>query len=128
MVIVLFYTLLTESKGLMNMSQRMEYDESDSQQQIPQYDNYQSGYRDPFAGQSGNYSGQKIPAGFSISRGASAGQRLALAIVSLCLLVPLISVIVPVSVGNGVFLGGLIALGIICFTVIAVNFVFNMRS
>jgi len=110
------------------MSQRMEYDESDSQQQVPPYDNYQSGYRDPFAGPSGMYSGQKIPAGFSISHGASAGQRLALAIVSLCLLVPLISVIVPVSVGNGVFLGGLIALGVICFTIIAVNFVFNMRN
>jgi hypothetical protein len=125
MIIVLFHSLLTESKGLISMSQRMEYDESDSQQQVPPYDSYQSGYRDPFAG---TYSGQKIPAGFSVSHTASAGQRLALAIVSLALLVPLISVIVPVSVSNGVFLGGLIALGVICFTIIAVNFVFNMRS
>lgn len=105
------------------MSQRMDYDEPDGQQQVPPFDNYQSGYRDPFAS---SY-GQKIPSGFSGSRTPSAGQRLALAIVSIAILVPLISVIIPVSVSAGsfAFIGGLIAVGVICLTIIAVNFIFN---
>ena len=106
------------------MSQRMDYDEPDGQQQVPPFDSYQSGYRDPFAS---SY-GQKIPSGFSGRHTPSAGQRLALAIVSIAILVPLISVIVPVSVGAGAFFGGLIAIGVICVTIIAVNYVFNMRN
>ncbi|MHB8598632.1 MAG: hypothetical protein ACYDER_17680 [Ktedonobacteraceae bacterium] len=108
------------------MSQRMDYDEPGEQQQNPPFNNYQSGYRDPFA----HSYGQKIPTGLSGSHAPSAGQRLALAIVSLCLLVPLISVIIPVSVGAGsfAFVGGLIAIGVICITIIAVNFVFNAMN
>ena len=43
------------------MSQRMDYDEPGGQQQVPPFDSYQSGYRDPFA----NSFGQKIPTGSS---------------------------------------------------------------
>lgn len=104
------------------MSQRMDYDEP-GEQQNSSFDSYQSGYREPFA----STFGQKIP---TVSHTPSAGQRLALAIVSLCLLVPLISVIIPVSVSAGpfAFVGGLIAIGVICITIIAVNFVFNRMN
>lgn len=108
------------------MSQRMDYDEPGGQQQAPPFDSYQSGYSEPFA----SSFGQKIPSGLSGSRTPSAGQRLALAIVSLCLLVPLISVIIPVSINAGsfAFIGGLIAIGAICLTIIAVNFLFNREE
>ncbi|HVB20644.1 MAG TPA: hypothetical protein VNG51_01685 [Ktedonobacteraceae bacterium] len=108
------------------MSQRMDYDEPGGQQQVPPFDSYQSGYKDPFA----SSFGQKIPSGRSGSHTPSASQRLALAIVSLCLLVPLISVIIPVTISAGsfAFIGGLIAIGAICITIIAVNFLFNREE
>lgn len=103
------------------MSQRMDYDEPGGQQQVPPFDSYQSGYREPFA----NSYGQKIPSG---SRTATAGQRLALAIVSLCLLPAFAGIIFGISVPLAGFfglVGGLIGFGLVCITVIAVNFVFN---
>ena len=103
------------------MSQRMDYNEPGEQQQNPPFDTYQSGYREPFA----STFGQKIPTG---SHSPSAGQRLALAIVSLCLLPALAGIIFGISVPLGGFFGlagGLIGFGLVCITVIAVNFVFN---
>lgn len=103
------------------MSQRMEYDEPGDQRQSAAFDSYQSGYREPFA----STFGQKIPTG---SHTPSAGQRLALAIVSLCLLPALAGIIFGISVPLGSFfglVGGLIGFGLVCVTVIAVNFVFN---
>lgn len=103
------------------MSQRMEFDEPGDQQQNPAFDNYQSGYREPFA----STFGQKIPMG---SHTPSAGQRLALAIVSLCLLPAFAGIIFGISVPlGGLFglAGGLIGFGLVCITIIAVNFIFN---
>ena len=57
-------------------------------------------------------------------QGPSAGQRLALAIVSLCLLVPLLALIIPVSgVIGGIGAGWAVVL--ICVTIILVNVIFN---
>ena len=65
--------------------------------------------------------------------GPSAGQRLALAIVSLCLLFPMSIAIISV-LANGSGFGGydglvaaMIALGLLCLTVLGVNFFFNRR-
>jgi hypothetical protein len=105
--------------------QRMDYDESNRQQQEPHYDNYESGYKDPFTG---SYAGQKLSSQQgSGSSNAPAGMRLALAIVSIVMLVPLAGIIFGASIGGGFFGGGLIALGLICFTIIFVNFAFNAR-
>lgn len=109
------------------MSQRMDYDEPGGQQQVPPFDSYQSGYRDPFA----NSYGQKIPSGLGSSHTPSAGQRLALAIVSLAMLVPITGIVLGIAASTGAFfglVGGLIGLGVICITIIAVNFVFNRGS
>ena len=62
--------------------------------------------------------------GLQPSTHPSAGQRLALAIVSLVLLVPLVSIIFAAA---GAF-GGLIGLGVICLAVVLVNLVFNRNS
>ncbi len=102
------------------MSQRMEYDES-GEQQNSTFDSYQAGYRDSFA----TTFGQKIPTG---THAPSAGQRLALAIVSLCLLPAVAGVIFGISVPVAGFfglVGGLIGFGLFCVTVIAVNYLFN---
>ena len=105
--------------------QRMDYDESNRQQQEPHYDNYESGYKDPFIG---SYAGQKLSSqqGFGSSN-APAGMRLALAIVSIVMLVPLAGIIFGTSIGGGFFGGGLIALGLICLTIMVVNIAFNYR-
>ncbi|HYK84890.1 MAG TPA: hypothetical protein VEV19_05945 [Ktedonobacteraceae bacterium] len=103
--------------------QHMEYDDTNRQSQ---YENYDAGYRDPFQGQA--YSAQKVytqaPVGGDRAR---AGMRLALAIVSLALLVPLAGIILGIASGFG-FLGpiyGLIGLGVVCVTVMVVNIAFN---
>src|SRR5438105_9101237 len=99
------------------MSQQMEFEESSRQRQEPPFGNYESGYRDPFMS---TYSAQKISSQGTGSSGASAGQCLALAIVSLCLLVPISGIIFGISLGAGGpfgFLGALIALGLICLTI-----------
>lgn len=110
------------------MSQQMDYEEGGG--------SYQGGYStagsqqsqgvnfdDHFAG----FSGQKI--GHFSGQAPTAGQRLALAIVSLCLLLPLTPIILGITVsGIGGFfglMGGLIGLGLVCVAIIAVNIVFN---
>lgn len=62
--------------------------------------------------------------GLQPSRGASSGQRLALAIVSLALLVPLLSIILSMSILAGFF--SLLAVGLVCAAIVIVNIVFNM--
>jgi hypothetical protein len=110
------------------MSQQMEYEEGGrgSQTGYSAPGNQQSqgvNFDDQFAG----FSGQKL--GQFRGQAPTPGQRLALAIVSLCLLVPLTPIILGITVsGIGGFfglVGGLIALGLICIAITAVNIVFN---
>ena len=101
------------------MSQQMNYDEEMGERQSPPYQGYQTGYQDPFIASSG----QKLSAP-EFGRGASAGQRLALAIVSIVLLLGATAIIFGnPSVVVTPFL--LIAFGLICITIIAVNVIFN---
>src|SRR5438067_810100 len=87
--------------GAKIMSQQMDFEETNRQQQAPRFDNYDAGYRDPFAG---SYTGQKLsPQAPTSSGGVSAGMRLALAIVSLCLLVPIAAIVLGISSGVGPF-------------------------
>lgn len=105
------------------MSQQMESEEFDrgyagGREGSPGYQQYQ-------------YGGMGVhPIGpYPVGGGATAGQRLALAIVSLCLLVPLLGIttgIVTSSQGPGVLVG-LLALGLVCLTIMVVNIVFNLR-
>jgi hypothetical protein len=110
------------------MSQQMEFEEGAR--------NYQGGYSAPgpqqnrgaeFDDHFAGFSGQKI--GQIGGSTATAGQRLALAIVSLCLLVPLSGIIFGIALGAiGGFFGvtcALIGMGFVCIAIIAVNFVFN---
>ena len=62
--------------------------------------------------------------GLQPSRGATSGQRLALAIVSLALLVPLLSIILSMSSFSAFF--AIVAVGLVCLAIIIVNIVFNM--
>ena len=115
------------------MSQEMHYDEGGRERQRPPMDTYDAGYqapyRDPFAGASG----QKLSMPqFSqqSSQALSAGQRLALAIVSVVMLVPLSGIIFGTALGAGgglSLLGGLIGLGLICLTIMVINIAFNYR-
>jgi hypothetical protein len=109
------------------MSQQMDYEEGRSERQAPPHNSYQSGYsQDPFMG---SY-GQKISTPVDASRGASVGQRMALAIVSICMLVPLTAIILGITGSQNsvlTLIGGLIALGLICLTIMVVNIAFNWR-
>ncbi len=110
------------------MSQQMEFDETSRQRQEPPFDHYDAGYRDPFMG---SYGAQKIPpqpAGYR-SGGASAGQRLALAIVSLALLVPITPIVLGTLHSDGFFgtASALIGLGLVCVTIMVVNIAFALR-
>jgi len=109
------------------MSQQMHYDEAGQERQ--QYGaDYRSGYRDPFAGSAGQkLSFPDINAG---SGGVTAGQRLALAIVSVVMLVPLAGIVFGITLGGssgGFFslVAALIGLGVICLTIMVINYVFN---
>lgn len=105
------------------MSQQMQYDEPGNEQRIPPYQGYDAGYRDPFVGSSG----QKLSVRDAGSI-ASAGQRLALAIVSVVMLIPLTGILLGTTHSDPITLvGGLIALGIICLTIMVINIVFNWR-
>lgn len=110
------------------MSQRMEYNEGAPQQQAGYDDGYQGGYHDPFAPPSS--SGQKLGMTFqSATRTtASAGQRLALAIVSVCMFVPLAAVTLGISTAFGGLglIGGLIVLTIISCAILGINLAFNL--
>jgi hypothetical protein len=118
------------------MSQEMRYDEGGREGQRPPMDMYDAGYqggayRDPYAGASG----QKLSMPYQqqsnqSNQTLSAGQRLALAIVSVVMLVPLSGIIFGTSLSSGgglALLGGLIGLGLICLTIMVINFVFNFR-
>ncbi len=89
------------------------------ERQSPPYQGYQAGYQDPFIASSG----QKISSR-DFGRGASAGQRLALAIVSVVMLVGA-TVIIFGNPSIAVTPILLIAFGLICITIIAVNAIFN---
>ena len=109
------------------MSQQMDYEESRSERQAPPFNNYQSGYsQDPFMG---SY-GQKISTPADTPRHASVGQRMALAIVSICMLVPLTGIALGTTASQDnplTLIGGLIALGVLCLTIMVVNIAFSWR-
>lgn len=112
------------------MSQQMEFNESAPQ---PHYDSgYQGGeYNDPLAG---SYNvGQKAGISFqpAASRVPSAGQRLALAIVSVCILVPLAGAVLGISGGIAGSFGiilGLIILAILGAAILGINLAFNLAK
>ena len=81
------------------------------------------GFDDALSGLSGQKLGQQYT-----SSSASAGQRLALAIVSICMLVPLTAITLGISSGGSIgLIGGLIVLSMICLTIMIVNVVFNLN-
>ncbi|HLI07887.1 MAG TPA: hypothetical protein VKV40_15065 [Ktedonobacteraceae bacterium] len=113
------------------MSQQMEYEEGRR--------NYQGGYSAPGTPQSqgihfddhfAGFSGQKI--GQFSGPAPSAGQRLALAIVSLVTLVVLTSIILGITMAaiGGFFglSGGLVGLALVCVAIIAINAVFSRHN
>ena len=103
--------------------QRMDYDESNRQQHEPPFGNYETGYQDPFTG---SYAGQKLsPQQRYGSSNVPAGMRLALAIVSVAVLIPLAAITLGAG-GGSIFSGGLIALGLVCLTIMIVNIAFNV--
>lgn len=67
------------------------------------------------------YSSQR----FRVKERASAGQRLALAIVSVVMMVPLSGIVVGIIAASHLWLVGLLALGAICLTLIIINAIFN---
>lgn len=111
------------------MSQQMEYNsESASQQQANYDDGYQGGYHDPFAQ---NPPAQKLGMTYQTATRTtpSAGQRLALAIVSVCIFVPLAAVTLGISTAFGGFglIGGLIILTIMSCAILGINLAFNLH-
>ena len=111
------------------MSQpHMDFEESGRgyQAQAPYPGSREGGpvFDDAFSGVSGQKLGQ-----YSFGMSASPGQRLALAIVSLCLLVPLAGIILGIATGFGSFgiIFGLVVMGLVCVTIMVVNIVFNLR-
>jgi len=106
------------------MSQQMHYDETGREQ--PRYDaGYSPGYSDPSFGASGQKISLSTP---GMDKSASAGQRLALAIVSVVMLIPILGIIMGTS-GGSIFgvAGALIALGLVCLTIMVINIAFNVR-
>ena len=102
------------------MSQQMNYDEGIGERQPPPYQGYQAGNQDPFIASAG----QKLSSR-DFGRSASAGQRLALALVSIVMLVGATAIIFGDSnIIVTPFL--MIAFALICVTIIAVNAIFNI--
>lgn len=80
------------------------------------------GFDDALSGLSGQKLGQQYT-----SSSASPGQRLALAIVSIVMLVPLTAITLGISSSSTLgLIGGLIVLAVICLTIMIVNVVFNV--
>ena len=113
------------------MSQRMQHDEEQGSYQngyAPPVFDYENGpgYHGP-ANEShfGGFSGQKLyqrPANHALSP----GQRLALAIVSVVVLIPLISMLLgDPDLSYFVLLYRSIAFGVACLTLVIINIVFN---
>jgi hypothetical protein len=106
------------------MSQHMEFDEANRQQQ--QEPHYTAGYGDPFLSIDER---QKLSAQNSgSSKGVPAGMRLALAIVSVCILIPLSAITLTIGDNPFALIRGLIALGVVCLTIMIVNIVFNISK
>ena len=108
------------------MSQHMDFRESNHEepsaystgyQETPGYNSYATGF-----GLFG--AGQKLSGSAPMSQKPTAGQRLALAIVSLALLIPLAGI----ALGTLGGFGGLLGLGLVCLAIIVVNIVFNIRT
>ncbi len=108
------------------MSQQMHYDEMGREQ--PRYDaGYSPGHSYPSYGAPGQKISFSAP---GIDKSASAGQRLALASVSVVMLIPILGIIMGTSNGTSSifgFAGGLIALGLVCVTIMVINIAFNLR-
>ena len=104
--------------------QQMNYDDTNRQQQASSFDTYEAGYKDPFMN---TFGAQKLSAQPMSSNAPSPGMRLALAIVSICALIPLSGIILGVFASSGLIIAGLIGLGVACFTIIVVNIVFGYR-
>lgn len=106
------------------MSQRMEYDEPDSKQSSMS-DSYDTGYRDPFAGQYGQKLGQQ-----SAGSRPKDEYRLALAIVSLSLLTLLaIVLLTSIDFANLIALGSvMLVLFMLFIGVVVINIMFNRRA
>jgi hypothetical protein len=107
------------------MAQQMEFDETSSEQQRLSFHEYESGYRDPFV----ESSGQKVSP-HQADKAPSAKQRLALAIVSLCVLL-LMSLGAMGFITNGGHVITVttivllcIIIGLFCLTTAFVNVVF----
>lgn len=115
------------------MSQQMHYDETGEERPRTPINSYGSGYQaeygDPYAGNSGQkISFSDVSYQASRDRGVSAGQRLALAIVSVVMLIPAVAIIMGTTVGQFFsFIGGLIALALICVTIMVINIVFSHK-
>ncbi len=71
----------------------------------------------------------QMPVGVPFQRpeGITAGQRLALAIVSVCMLIPLTAIVTSAFGGLSAF-AGLLGLGIICAALLGINLVFNLKA
>ena len=106
------------------MSQQMNFDEEQR--------GYQGTYSPPPTPERGYYQfheapGQKLSQAYSGSS-PSPGQRLALAIVSVAILVPVIAILLgDASLQFAALIGRLIGLGIVCLAIVIVNIVFNLR-
>ena len=67
----------------------------------------------------------ELRGGLRPASSATSGMRLALAIVSICVLIPLTAIVLSVA-GN--FFAGLLGLGLVCFAIVLVNVMFNIRN
>jgi hypothetical protein len=110
------------------MSQQMEFNEANQQQQQEApFDSYQSGYHDPFMN---SYTPGLKLSSYSNGSGTSSKQRLALAIVSVCLLVPISAIVLGISTAGGPFglILGFIALGVLGLIILGINLAFNLAK
>ena len=109
--------------------QSQHYDEPPQGQSAPPI--YDDAFMDAFAQRLSQRmaqgpQGKIYPQGQRKER-ASSGQRLALAIVSLCLLVPIGGVVIGLASAANWFVGGAV-FGIAALTIILVNVVFNVNN
>jgi hypothetical protein len=113
------------------MSQQMEQNERPYQQQTAYDDGYQGGYHDPFAPQ--NAPAQKVGMTFQTATRTtpSAGQRLALAIVSVAVLgglaISLFSSTNLIVAGNIAMLMGFLVVLVVGLVLAIINWVFNRK-
>ncbi len=100
------------------MSQQMNYDETRGERQSPSLQGYEAGYHDPYIASTG----QKLSMR-DFGRGASSGQRLALAIVSIVMLVIITGILFsPPNAFNPFFL---VVVGMVCVAILGINIVLN---